>query len=134
MKDFQPTDAELEILQALWELQPCTIKAVHEQINGARDTNNKVGYTTISKQIERMTNKGKGGVLQREKVGSKYLYTALPKEEDVQQKLSDRLLKTAYKGSAVKLAMHALGQNKASMEELEALQIWLNQEKDKQNE
>ena len=128
MKDFQPTDAELEILQALWEQQPCTIKAVHEQINAARDTDNKVGYTTISKQIERMTNKG--GVLQREKVGSKYLYTALPKEEDVQQQLSDRLLKTAYKGSAVKLAMHALGQNKASMEELEALQIWLNQQKD----
>ncbi|MEM9888142.1 MAG: BlaI/MecI/CopY family transcriptional regulator [Bacteroidota bacterium] len=127
MKDFQPTDAELEILQVLWEEQPCTIKVVHEQINQQREA----GYTTISKQMERMTKKG---VLERKKVDSNYLYTAIPKEEAVQQRLSDRLLKTAYKGSAVKLAMHALGQNKTSMEELEALQIWLNQQKNKQND
>lgn len=124
MNDFQPTDAELEILQVLWEYQPCTIGTVHEQISAKRE----VGYTTISKQFERMTKKG---MLERKKEGSKYFFTAVPKEEAVQQSLSERLLRTAYKGSAVKLAMHALGQNKASMEELEALQAWLNQQKEK---
>ena len=127
MNDFQPTDAELEILQVLWAEQACTIRTVHEQINSTRE----VGYTTISKQIERMTKKG---MLQRKKEGSNYLYTPVPKEESVQQSLSERLLRTAYKGSAVKLAMHALGQNKASMEELEALQAWLNQQKNTPND
>ncbi len=129
MNDFQPTDAELEILQVLWEKQPCTIGTVHEQISATRE--GEVGYTTISKQMERMTKKK---MLQRKKEGSNYLYTAVPQEEAVQQSLSERLLRTAYKGSAVKLAMHALGQNQASMEELEALQTWLNQQKNTPND
>ncbi|MEM0993383.1 MAG: BlaI/MecI/CopY family transcriptional regulator [Bacteroidota bacterium] len=131
MNDFQPTDAELEILQILWDEPASTIRKVHERINEQRDTEQQVGYTTISKQIERMTDKE---VLQREKVGSKYLYTAIPQEEAIQQKLSDRLLRKAYKGSAVKLAMHALGQSKTTAEELEALQTWLNQQKNKEND
>ncbi|NJL74758.1 MAG: hypothetical protein HC892_06690 [Saprospiraceae bacterium] len=43
--------------------------------------------------------------------------------------MSERLVQTAYKGAAVKLAMHALGQMPVSLEELEALQAWLNQQK-----
>lgn len=123
MNNFQPTEAELEILQIFWEHQPCTIGLVHEKIREQR----KVGYTTVSKQIERMTKKG---VLDRKKEGGSYLYTALPKEEEVLQDLSGKFVNRVYKGSAVKLAMHALGQNKASLEELEALQAWLNQQKE----
>lgn len=119
MNEFQPTEAELEILQVLWQHQPCTIGVIHEQISQQRE----VGYTTISKQIERMTDKQ---MLKRQKQGRGYLYMAVPKEDEVQKTMSEHLLNTAYKGSAVKLAMHALGQSKASKEELEALQEWLD--------
>jgi len=122
MNDFQPTEAELEILQVLWAHQPCSIGLVHEEICKQRE----VGYTTISKQMERMTKKD---MLLRDKEGSVFLYTTVVKEDEVQKNLSERLLNTAYKGAAMKLAMHALGQNKASKEELEALQVWLNQQK-----
>jgi predicted transcriptional regulator len=71
----------------------------------------------------------KKDMLLRDKEGSVFLYTTVVKEDEVQKNLSERLLNTAYKGAAMKLAMHALGQNKASKEELEALQVWLNQQK-----
>ena len=122
MSEFQPTEAELEILHVIWQHQPCTIGLVQEQIS----KNREVGYTTISKQVERMTEKQ---MLERTKDGKNYLYTAVIKEEEVQRAMSERLLQTAYKGAAVKLAMHALGQTPVSLEELEALQAWLNQQK-----
>jgi len=46
----QPTEAELEILQILWEHQPASVRLVHEKISTRRE----VGYTTILKQMQRM--------------------------------------------------------------------------------
>jgi predicted transcriptional regulator len=126
MNELQPTEAQLEILRVLWDEQPCTIGHVHERINQQRDGDDEVRYTTISKQIERMV---KNNMLAREKEGKSYVYTSLLKEEETQHQLSNHLLQTAYKGKGVKLALHALGQSKASLEELEALQEWLNQQK-----
>ncbi|NJL74759.1 MAG: BlaI/MecI/CopY family transcriptional regulator [Saprospiraceae bacterium] len=53
VNEFQPTEAELEILQVIWQHQPCTIGLIQEQISKKRE----IGYTTISKQVERMTEK-----------------------------------------------------------------------------
>ena len=71
------------------------------------------------------------GMVNREKDGKAHMYTAVPKEIEIQQTLSGQLLKTAYKGSALKLAMHALGQSETSNEELEELRKWLDQQKEK---
>ncbi|MEM8523323.1 MAG: BlaI/MecI/CopY family transcriptional regulator [Bacteroidota bacterium] len=129
-KHFQPTESELEILQVLWENQPCVIRLVHEQLVAKREADNRdaIGYTTILKQMQRMLDKG---MVNREKEGKAHLYTAVPKELEIQQRLSNQLLKTAYKGSALKLAMHALGQSDTPQEELEELRKWLDQQNDK---
>ncbi|MEM1326194.1 MAG: BlaI/MecI/CopY family transcriptional regulator [Bacteroidota bacterium] len=126
MNELQPTEAQLEILRVLWDEQPCTIGHIHERINQQRDDDDEVGYTTVSKQIERMA---KSNMLERTKAGKSYVYTSKLKEEETQHQLSNRLLQTAYKGSGIKLALHALGQSKASLEELNALQEWLDQQK-----
>lgn len=127
MKKFQPTESELEILQVLWEHSACTIGTIHDYISQHR----KVGYTTVSKQVERMLDKK---MVEREKEGKTYLYAAIPNEEAIQQTLSNRLVDTAYKGSAIKLALHALGNSKTSLDELEELQKWLDQQKKQQND
>ena len=44
-----PTDAELDILQVLWEKNPETVRYVNEALNKKREANDKeIGYTTIS--------------------------------------------------------------------------------------
>lgn len=118
----QPTEPELEILQVLWEKQPTTVKFVHEQLVQQRE----VGYTTILKQMQRMFKKG---MITRVKEGKQHLYSASFSENQIQQSLYDKLVKTAFKGSPMQLVMHALGKNQTSKQELDELQQWLNQQK-----
>ena len=48
-----PTEAELEILQTLWQIGPCSVKQVHGLLQEKRE----VGYTTILKQLQIMLEK-----------------------------------------------------------------------------
>ena len=123
-KKFEPSDAELEILQVLWKHQPATVKTVHEQLAQKRE----VGYTTILKQMQRMYSDK--GMLQREKSGKLHLYTAVPQEKDIQQTMTDNLVEKAFRGSAMRMVMQALGQSDTTKEELDALQQWLDQQKE----
>jgi predicted transcriptional regulator len=119
---FTPSDAELEILQVLWKVQPATVKTVHEQLESTKE----VGYTTILKQMQRMLEKG---MVKRRKSGKTHFYVAIPGKEDVQETLTSKLVDKAFSGSAMQMVMHTLGQSKTTPEELQALQQWLNQQK-----
>jgi len=127
-KHYQPTESELEILQVLWAHEPCTVRFIFEQLSVQKEN---LGYTTILVQLQRMNKKG---MVNRSKEGKTHHYTAVPKESEIQDNLFNRLVKTAYKGSALNLALHALGQAATSDEELKTIQDWLNQQKNKNNE
>ena len=130
-KKYEPSDSELEILQILWDHQPATVKTVHEEISKKRAAENRdeVGYTTILKQMQRMFKSDKKEVmLSRTIDGKQHYYTAIPKQEDIQTTLTDKLVEKAFSGSAMQMVMHALGQSKTTPEELEALQKWLDQQ------
>lgn len=122
-KRFEPSDAELEILQVLWQQQPVSVKVVHEALQAKRE----VGYTTTLKQMQRMLDKG---MVKRNKEGKTHLYAAVPQQSDIQQTLTSKLVDKAFSGSAMKMVMHALGQGNTSEQELAALQQWLDQQKE----
>lgn len=126
-KKYQPTESELEILQVLWANEPCTVRFIFEQLSQEKES----GYTTVLVQLQRMTKKG---LVSRYKEGKTHYYQAIPKEQEIQENLFKRLVNTAYKGSAMDLALHALGQAATSKEELEAIQQWLNQKKNENND
>jgi len=126
-KKYQPTESELEILQVIWKNEPCTVRFIFEQLNPKKES----GYTTVLVQLQRMTKKG---LVSRYKEGKMHYYQAIPKEQEVQENLFKRLVNTAYKGSAMDLALHALGQAATSEEELEMIQKWLNQKKNENND
>ena len=110
----KPTEAELEILSVLWDHGPATVRFVNEQLNEKRD----VGYTTTLKMLQIMSEKS---LVSREMEGRTHIYSAGIPQEEIQGKLLDRLLETAYGGSAQKLVMQALGNHKSSLEELEEI-------------
>jgi len=117
-----PTEAELEILQVLWEQEPTTVRNIHEQIATQRE----VGYTTILKQMQRMVDKG---FVAQHKTGKSHTYTALIRDKQVKKSLFNRLVDTAFKGSKSELLLHALGEDSTSEAELEALEQWLASQK-----
>ena len=110
----KPTDAELEILSVLWEFGPTTVRFVNDQLNKRRE----VGYTTTLKMLQIMSEKG---LVSREMDGRTHIYSAMISQEKIQGKLLDRLLETAFGGSAQKLVMQALGNHSSSKEELEEI-------------
>lgn len=113
-KNTQPTDAELEILQVLWENGPSTVRFVNDRLNEKKN----VGYTTTLKIMQIMHNKG---ILIRRKKERTHIYTPVLKKVETQSLLVDRLLKIAFSGSAGKLVLQALGGQKPSAEELKEI-------------
>ncbi|GAB3903461.1 BlaI/MecI/CopY family transcriptional regulator [Larkinella knui] len=112
---MKPTESELEILQVLWAKGPSTVRQVNEQLSQGRE----VGYTTTLKLMQIMHEKG---LLSRTEEGRYHIYQALIGEEETQQHLLDRFVDTAFRGSAMKLVMQALGTSKATPQELAELQ------------
>ncbi|MBN8678878.1 MAG: BlaI/MecI/CopY family transcriptional regulator [Chitinophagales bacterium] len=119
---FQPSEAELEILQVLWAIEPASVRSIHERI---LESGKDVGYTTVLKQIQRLTEKG---ALDKDVVDGVHLYRSLVNEKDVKQDLAGKVMRTAFGGSALQMMMHALGQEKPDAAELEELKKWLDQQ------
>ncbi|MEL6625311.1 MAG: BlaI/MecI/CopY family transcriptional regulator [Bacteroidota bacterium] len=121
-----PSDAELDILRVIWANEPISVREVHEAISAQKD----VGYTTTLKQMQRMVEKG---LVQRTGSGKKHSYQAIIRENEVQTSLFDRLKNAAFKGSAIDLALHALGQSQPTEDELTQLEEWLQQKRNQQD-
>ena len=115
----KPTEAELEILQVLWKHGPCTVRFVNDQLKEKRE----VGYTTTLKIMQLMLEKD---LLQRDESARSHLYRAAVREKETQGLLLDRFLETAFAGSALKLVMQALGNHKASQEEISQIRKLLD--------
>jgi predicted transcriptional regulator len=116
----KPTEAELEILRVLWRHGPSTVKFVNELLNQDRP----VGYTTTLKFMQIMHEKG---YLRRDASEKTHVYQAAITEQETQQSLLNRLLDTAFQGSASRLVMQALGSRPSSSEELDEIRRFLDQ-------
>lgn len=114
----EPTKAELEILQVLWEFGPSTVRFVNDQLNQQKDVN----YTSTLKQMQIMTEKG---ILKRDESQMKHIYIPVEAEEKTKDQILDRFVNTLYKGSASRLMMQLLGNEKISKEEIDAIKKML---------
>lgn len=116
----KPTDAELKILHVLWERGPSTVRTVNDALNAHRD----VGYTTTLKIMQIMYEKG---LLTREEDGRTHIYAAAVPQEETQATLLQQFVDTAFRGSAMKLVMQALGNHEASAAELDQIKALIKQ-------
>ncbi|RMG22881.1 MAG: BlaI/MecI/CopY family transcriptional regulator [Bacteroidetes bacterium] len=123
----KPTNAELEILQVLWQHGPSTVRFVNDLLNKEKD----VGYTTTLKLMQIMHEKG---LVSRTKSGKTHIYTAQLSQEATQQQLVDKLLDTVFQGSAMNLVMQALGNRPSSQEEIQEIREFLDQLEAQQNQ
>ena len=115
----EPTKAELEILQVLWEFGPATVRFVNDKLNENREVN----YTSTLKQMQILTEKG---ILKRDESQMKQIYIPVEAEEKTKVQLLDRFVNTLYKGSASQLMMQLLGNEKTSKAEIEEIKRLLD--------
>lgn len=115
----RPTDAELAILNVLWERGPSTVREVHDALSPTHDS----GYTTVLKLMQIMTDKG---LVDRDESQRAHVYTSRLGEQRTQRQLLGDLIDRAFGGSPAKLVMQALSSSKASPEDLSAIRHLLD--------
>ena len=116
----RPTEAELEILQVLWETGGCTVRDVHEVLHQRAGT----GYTTALKLLQIMFEKG---LVVRNESQRAHVYQAAVSKERTQKRFLSDLLQRVFDGSSSRLVLQALGDHKASREELREIRTMLNE-------
>ncbi|MRS63343.1 BlaI/MecI/CopY family transcriptional regulator [Larkinella terrae] len=111
----EPTKAELEILQVLWQHGPSTVRFVNEELNQQK---REVNYSSTLKLMQIMFEKG---LVRRDESQMKHIYEPAVEESETKSLLLDRFVDTLYNGSASNLMLQLLGNKKTSKEELEAI-------------
>jgi predicted transcriptional regulator len=86
--------------------------------------NKVVGYTTILKFMQIMTEKG---LVHRNEDQRAHLYEAVIRRESTQQQLVDDLLERAFGGSALELVMQALSSKRATTAEIKQIRRLLDE-------
>ena len=116
----KPTEFELDLLRALWARHSATVRELHDDLNRTRP----LGYTTVLKTLQIMTEKG---LVRREESAKAHIYTATATQQQTQHQLIRDLSERLFAGSAAQLAMQALELQAASPTELDAIRTLIEQ-------
>ena len=115
-----PTPKELEVLQVLWESEPCTVRQMMETLNKRR----RRAYKSVTSLLNVMTEKG---LLMRKPQGRAFLYKARVGRTKTLGGLVKDLLDRAFENSADELVAQLLNQSQPTSQELETIQHIINE-------
>ena len=119
VKYIKPTESELEILQVLWQKGTASVREVHEELAKSKD----VGYTTTLKLMQIMFEKG---LVKRDDSNKTHIYEPAVSKQKTQKQFLDKMINTLFAGSSAQLVLQALGNQKASKDELDEIQKYLD--------
>ena len=118
----KPTEGELELLTILWERGSATVRELFDAVNARRP----VVYTGVLKLLQIMTDKG---LVERDERERAHVYRAAVAKGDTQRRFVRELSDRFFAGSAAQLALHALGMETASEEDLDEIRKLLRRKK-----
>jgi len=119
----QPTEAELAILDVLWDLGPSTVRQVHDTLKQTRQS--KTGYTTVLKLMQIMAGKG---LVDRDESRRSHVYSPTITRDATRKGLVGALIERAFAGSTSQLVLSALSTKRASRQELDAIREFLERQ------
>jgi len=117
-QNIKPTEGEMEILQVLWQKGNATVREVHEALN-KKDS----GYTTTLKLMQILHEKG---MVERDTNQKTHIYKALVSQDKTEKHLVNKMIDSVFNGSAARLVMQALGNHKASADEIDEIKKYLD--------
>jgi BlaI family penicillinase repressor len=109
-----PTPAELEVLQVIWERGPSTVREVMSALNHDRPR----AYTSVMSLMNVMVEKD---LLTQKPKGRAFVYSARISQMRTQSEIVRDLLGRVFDGSASALVTHLLEQAKPDSEELDEM-------------
>jgi BlaI family penicillinase repressor len=124
-RKYELTEAEWEIIQVVWEHEPCAAPAVQEELAARK----KWTYSTVKTLMDRMVAKG---LLATERIRNLILYRSAISQQDAQRGELLRTVKRAFGGAFTPMMQFMLESDALSQNELGELQTMI-QKKCRQN-
>lgn len=113
--------AELEVLKALWDLGPATVRQV---MNRLHDRGRQVAYTTVLTFLSRLEQKG---CVRSDKSDIAYVYSPAVTRDRVTKSRLASLIEQLYDGAAAPLVLQLVRDEKLTADEIAELQELINQ-------
>jgi predicted transcriptional regulator len=106
---------ELQLLEKLWELGPCSVREVQESL----PEKERPAYTTVQTMIYRLEEKG--AVRRVKKIGNAHLFQAILTRKVVHRRLIGDLL-SLFGGSAAPVVSHLVETGKLTLADVKELE------------
>jgi predicted transcriptional regulator len=119
------TKFELEVMKAVWELGPASIREIQEKLPEKK----RPAYTTVQTIIYRLEEKG--AVRRVKKIGNAHIFEAAVTKKSAHRRLINELL-DLFGGSARPLMAHLVETGKLSLEDVRELESDLLRQQDDQ--
>ncbi len=119
-KTTQPTPAELEVLQILWDDGPLTVRQVLERLNPTRPR----AYTSVMSLLNVMSDKK---LVQKSEQGRAFVYSPVRSREKTLGGMVSDLVKRAFEGSSSALVAQLLDQSNPTKDELHKIRELIDQ-------
>ena len=107
----KPTSAEIDVLQALWETGPATVKVVHQAMLANRPD---LTYANVLRLMQIMHAKG---LLMRDESERSHVYAPAQSQKSMQASLLEDLISKVFAGSGKALVLAALRGRHVSKQE-----------------
>ena len=115
-KELELAPAELDVLRALWDLGPATVRQV---MNHLHERDRRVAYTTVLTFLTRLEQKG---YVRSDKSELAYVYRAKISRDRVSRSRLRSLIEQLYDGAAGPLVLQLVQSERLTPEEIETLQ------------
>jgi len=116
----RPTEAECNILSIIWERGTATVREVYEELSQRQE----VGYTTVLKFMQIMTEKG---LLERDASVRPQVFSPSRDKADVQRDMVGDLLDRVFGGSTESLVLGVLSSRPSTPEEIAKIRRFLDE-------
>lgn len=117
-RHYELTEAEWDIIQVVWEREPCAAPTVQEELVARK----KWTYSTVKTLMDRMATKG---LLTTERIRNLILYRSAVSQEDAQRGEVMRAVKRAFGGAFTPMMQFMVDSNALSHEELGTLEAMI---------
>jgi predicted transcriptional regulator len=125
---LEPTKAQLEILQILWQHGPSTVRFVNEQLNLQKEA---LSYTSTLKLMQIMHEKG---MLLRDESSMTHVYSPTLEEKSTKRVVLGKFLDSMYNGSVKSMMLELLGHEQTTNQEWASIRKMLQDLKDDSSE
>ena len=114
------SDFEMDIMQLLWQQEPCTASELHQLLLADERKTKKVAYTTVKTIVERCGQQGRA-----------IIYRSLVAQSTLSEQAGPNFMRRFFKGNSRSLIAHFIKQEELNSDDIEFLQTLL---KDKKSE